>query len=112
MTEYGCPNSVLDSGEDLEGDGIFRTYGGVEVAPSFDPTLPLLNYMLLTQNVANMAPRNTNMWTGATMITGKLARRHYKPALITYSGGLFASTKVRRGQSTVPTLLQQHAGSP
>ncbi len=29
----GCPNGVLDAGEDLEGDGVFRTYGGTEVAP-------------------------------------------------------------------------------
>jgi hypothetical protein len=30
----GCPNVTLDQGEDLEGDGILRTYGGSETAPA------------------------------------------------------------------------------
>jgi hypothetical protein len=30
-----CPNGVLDSGEDLEGDGVLRTYGG-----AYEPVLP------------------------------------------------------------------------
>ncbi len=30
----GCPNTTLDQGEDLEGDGILRTYGGVETPPA------------------------------------------------------------------------------
>jgi hypothetical protein len=73
----GCPNTVLDPGEDLEGDGTFRTYGGTEVAPTLiAPT----NYMLLTQNILNMTPRNVNMWTGATSITGNLQGVSYKPA--------------------------------
>jgi len=39
-----CPNGVLDSGEDLEGDGVLRTYGG-----AYEPVLP-------TQPLAPVAP--------------------------------------------------------
>jgi hypothetical protein len=42
-TANGCPNATLDPGEDLEGDGVFRTYGGVE-APQV-PT-PIASFML------------------------------------------------------------------
>ncbi len=42
----GCSNTVLDPGEDFEGDGIFRTYGGTEMAPALISTAPPLNYML------------------------------------------------------------------
>jgi hypothetical protein len=97
----GCPNNALDSGEDLEGDGIFRTYGGVEVSPvMITPT----NYMLLTQNVANMTPRNTIMWTGASSTTGNLQGVTYKPAATTYSGGLFANTNCAPANSNRPDV--------
>jgi hypothetical protein len=48
-----CPNGVLDSGEDIEGDGVLRTYGG-----AYEPVLPtkLLNLM-------NTAGPNTNFQT-------------------------------------------------
>ncbi|MGD0304801.1 MAG: pilus assembly PilX N-terminal domain-containing protein [Candidatus Acidiferrales bacterium] len=39
----GCPNTTIDQGEDLEGDGNLRTYGGVETPPA--PISPT-NYML------------------------------------------------------------------
>jgi PilX N-terminal len=39
----GCPNTTLDSGEDLEGDGTLRTYGGIETPPA--PITPT-SYML------------------------------------------------------------------
>ena len=39
----GCPNGTLDQGEDYEGDGILRTYGGVEMPPA--PVTPT-NYVL------------------------------------------------------------------
>ena len=99
-TANGCPNSALDSGEDLEGDGIFRTYGGVEVAPVAAPA----PYMLLTQNVVNMTPRNTIMWTGATSTTGNLIGVTYKPGAITYSGGLFANTNCAPANSNRPDV--------
>jgi PilX N-terminal len=102
----GCPNTVLDAGEDLEGDGTPRYYGGVEVAPAMiTPT----NYMLLTQNVVNMTPRNTIMWTGATSITGNLQGVTYKPAATTYSGGLFANTLCAPANSNRPDVTYGNA---
>jgi hypothetical protein len=100
----GCPNTVLDAGEDIEGDGNPRYYGGVEVAPALISTAPLLNYMLLTQNVLNMTPRNVNMWSGASMITGNLQGVTYKPAATTYSGGLFANTNCVPGNTNRPDV--------
>lgn len=38
----GCANGTLDQGEDLEGDGILRTYGGVETPPA-NPTTYILS---------------------------------------------------------------------
>jgi hypothetical protein len=102
----GCPNTVLDPGEDLEGDGTFRTYGGTEVAPTLiAPT----NYMLLTQNILNMTPQNVNMWTGATTITGNLQGVTYKPAATTYSGGLFANTNCAPANSNRPDVTYGNA---
>jgi hypothetical protein len=37
----GCPNTTMDQGEDLEGDGVLRTYGGVETPPA-NPTTWIL----------------------------------------------------------------------
>ena len=48
----GCPNGTLDQGEDYEGDGILRTYGGSETPPA--PTNPT-NYML------------TGLWSGGSI---------------------------------------------
>ena len=97
----GCPNTVLDSGEDIEGDGIPRYYGGVEVAPALiAPT----NYMLSTANVAGMTPKNTIMWTGASSTTGNLQGVTYKPALITYSGGLFANANCAAANPNRPDV--------
>jgi hypothetical protein len=102
----GCPNTVLDPGEDLEGDSTPRYYGGVEVAPAMiTPT----NYMLLTQNVLNMTPQNTIMWTGASSITGNLQGVTYKPAATTYSGGLFANTNCVPGNSNRPDVTYGNA---
>jgi PilX N-terminal len=105
----GCPNTVLDSGEDIEGDGNPRYYGGVEVAPALISTLPLLNFMLLTQNVLNMTPRNANIWTGATMTAGNLQGVTYKPAATTYSGGLFANTNCVPGNTNRPDVTYGNA---
>ena len=106
----GCPNTVLDAGENLEGDGIARYYGGVEVAPAVISTLPPLNYMLLTQNVANTTPRNVNMWTSATSMTsGNLQGVTYKPGTTTYSGGLFANTNCTPANSDRPDVTYGNA---
>jgi Tfp pilus assembly protein PilV len=48
-----CPNGVLDSGEDLEGDGVLRTYGG-----AYEPVLPI-NLL----NLMNTTGPNTNFQT-------------------------------------------------
>ena len=102
----GCANSVLDGGEDLEGDGILRNYGGVETAPAMiTPT----NYMLLTQNVVNTTPRNTILWTGVTSTTGNLQGITYKPAGTTYSGGLFANTNCAGGNANRPDVTYGNA---
>ena len=102
----GCSNLVLDPGEDFEGDGALRTYGGVETSPvMITPT----NYMLLTQNVVNMAPRNVNMWTGASSTTGNLQGVTYKPAATTYSGGLFANANCAPANSNRPDVTYGNA---
>jgi hypothetical protein len=102
----GCANTVLDGGEDLEGDGFLRTYGGVEVAPAMiTPT----NYMLSTANVVNMTPRNTIMWTGASSTTGNLQGVTYKVGAITYSGGLFANTNCAGGNANRPDVTYGNA---
>jgi PilX N-terminal len=43
-----CPNANLDAGEDLEGDGVLRTYGG-----AYEPVLPI-------NPVAGMTSANAN----------------------------------------------------
>ena len=49
----GCSNLGLDPGEDFEGDGALRTYGGVETSPvMITPT----NYMLLTRTGTRLPP--------------------------------------------------------
>ena len=84
----GCANTTLDSGEDFEGDGILRTYGGVETAPALiTPT----NYMLTTA-AAPVSPVSTVMWTGANATTGNMIGAKITVAGTTYSGGLFANT--------------------
>ena len=103
----GCPNVVLDAGEDLEGDGVFRTYGGTEVAPVPVPA----NYILSTANIANMTPKGALMWTGATPTTGNLVGVTYKvgaPA-VTYSGGLFANSNCAAANSNRPDVTYGNA---
>ncbi len=63
----GCPNNVLDpapgQGEDLEGDGILRKYGGLENPPVPAPATYVLN------NAAG----TLNLWNGTNMIVPVLA---------------------------------------
>jgi len=60
----GCPNGILDpapgQGEDLEGDGVLRTYGGLENPPVPVPAIPLAD-------ILNSAA-GTNLWNGTNMI--------------------------------------------
>ncbi|MGB8541807.1 MAG: pilus assembly PilX N-terminal domain-containing protein [Candidatus Acidiferrales bacterium] len=53
----GCPNNAIEQGEDLEGDGVLRTYGGAE-------TIPL--YPLATGSNIWTLP---GLWTGTNMAT-------------------------------------------
>jgi PilX N-terminal len=106
-TANGCPNTVLDPGEDVEGDGTPRYYGGVEVAPALITTT--LNFNLLTQNVPNTTPRNANIWTGATTIAGNLQGVTYTPGATTYSGGLFANAKCLPANSNRPDVTYGNA---
>jgi hypothetical protein len=102
----GCPNGVLDSGEDLEGDGVFRTYGGTEVAPAMiTPT----NFVLSTANIANMVPKGAAMWTGATSTTGNLVGVTYKVGTVTYSGGLFANSNCAAANPNRPDVTYGNA---
>ena len=66
----GCPNGALDQGEDLAGDGVLRTYGGVESAI---PNLIPVAGGLLTGNTV-LEPNPTfctatgNKWPGAVYV--------------------------------------------
>jgi hypothetical protein len=83
----GCSNVVLDPGEDFEGDGFLRTYGGQEMAP----TLIAPANWILTTAAAPVSPATTVMWTGASGTTGNMIGAKITVAGNTYSGGLFAN---------------------
>ena len=51
----GCPNNTIEQGEDLEGDGILRTYGGAETIPLY-PLASVANNWTVTP-----------LWTGTNM---------------------------------------------
>ncbi len=101
----GCPNSALDAGEDVEGDGILRTYGGTEVAPSLIvPT----NYMLSTAP-APVVPASTVMWTGATSTTGNMIGPSIKVGTTFYYGGLSANSNCAVGNANRPDVTYGNA---
>ncbi|MGA8035257.1 MAG: pilus assembly PilX N-terminal domain-containing protein [Candidatus Acidiferrales bacterium] len=60
----GCPNGTLDQGEDLEGDGILRTYGAAETPPA-NPTTYVLTGLWNGSGYMNSAvlKGNTNCGT-------------------------------------------------
>jgi len=95
----GCPNTVLDSGEDVEGDGIPRYYGGVEVAPAL---ITPANHMLTT--AATVTPKSVLMWTGANATTGNLVGATIKVGVTTYSGGLFANANCAAANPNRPDV--------
>lgn len=49
----GCPNNVMDGGEDLEGDAVFRTYGGrpLSAGPAVTDDPPLPGFLTGTPNL-------------------------------------------------------------
>jgi hypothetical protein len=52
----GCPNNTIEQGEDLEGDGILRTYGGAETIPLYPLASAANNWSL------------PGLWNGTNMI--------------------------------------------
>ncbi len=103
----GCSNFVIDPGEDFEGDAVLRKYGGAEMAPA---TILPTNYMLPIANLPGMTPTaGPNLWTGANSITGNLLGVAYKPAGITYSGGLFANTNCAPANPNRPDVTYGNA---
>jgi hypothetical protein len=59
----GCPNGAIEQGEDLEGDGVLRKYGGAE-------TIPLYPAATAGPNIWTLAtPAGLNLWTGTNMLT-------------------------------------------
>src|ERR1700678_3127779 len=102
----GCPNGVVDPGENLEGDvvPVLRSYGGAEIAPTLvAPT----NYMLTTD--PSGTPPSTPMWTGASSMTGNLIGPTIKIGAVTYSGGLFANSNCAGGNVNRPDVTYGNA---
>jgi hypothetical protein len=66
----GCPNSALDAGEDLAGDGILRTYGGVESAiPNLIPVAGgLLAGITVLEPNPTFCTAKGNNWPGAVYV--------------------------------------------
>ena len=57
----GCPNGAIEQGEDLEGDGILRTYGGAETIPLYPLASAGTNWTVLLGG--------TSLWNGTNMTT-------------------------------------------
>jgi hypothetical protein len=89
----GCPNNTLDQGEDLEGDGILRTYGGPETIPLYPlasagtnwTVSPLWNGTSMTTVLgasgecpapAVSAPMNSTNWPGVLYVNNQEAREN------------------------------------
>jgi hypothetical protein len=95
----GCPNHSIEQGEDLEGDGVLRTYGGAETIPLYplatganNWTLAGLwnagNYMQTTGATPVMqansvcgapvlvAPMNASNWPGVEYLDARQAREN------------------------------------
>jgi hypothetical protein len=51
----GCPDNAIEQGEDLEGDGLLRTYGGAETIPLYPLATGTNNWTI------------TPLWTGTNM---------------------------------------------
>jgi hypothetical protein len=79
----GCPNGALDPGEDLEGDGNLRTYGGTETKIyGLNPPGPAPASLLAQGNNTVLAPNPTfcttkpNNWPGAVYVHAQEAREN------------------------------------
>jgi hypothetical protein len=73
----GCPNTTIDQGEDLEGDGVLRTYGGLVETPPANPLTYISSgvwtgsvtsgnvtaaYMIANSNCPSVIPRPDNQY--------------------------------------------------
>ncbi len=89
----GCPNGAIEQGEDLEGDGILRTYGGVETIPLYPlasagtnwTVSPLWNGTKLTTVLQASsecpaplvaAPMSSTNWPGVMYVNAQEARQN------------------------------------
>ena len=76
-TTNGCPNGVLDQGEDFEGDGTLRTYGKTEMVNQYTITSLLSGGNLTTTVLASRCGSNT--WPGATYVNAQDSRVNSTP---------------------------------
>jgi len=93
----GCPNGAIEQGEDLEGDGILRTYGGAESIPLYPSATganiwtlsspsPLWNGTDMAATVLQSnsvcpaptvaAPMNSSNWPGVMYVDARQAREN------------------------------------
>jgi len=78
---HGCPNGALDGGEDLEGDGTLRVYGGTESVPYYalsnllpSPTGTQTTSVLLAD--PSFCTSQGNAWPGAVYAQNEDAREN------------------------------------
>lgn len=102
----GCPNTIIDAGEDLEGDGILRTFGKPETSPVLFVS-PTNNYMLKT--AASVTPPSVLMWNGANGTSGNMIGATITVGAATYSGGLFANAKCPANDPNRPDVTYGNA---
>ena len=72
---HGCPDGVLNPGEDLAGDGVLRVYGKVESA--IPNLIPVAGGLLAGNTVLEANPTfctTTNNWPGAVYVNVQDAR--------------------------------------
>lgn len=83
-TTEGCPNGNLDAGEDLEGDGILRSYGATPttipylltgVMPTSGSSLPTTGTMAVLQN-AHCTSKYSSTWPGLAYVHVQEAREN------------------------------------
>ena len=85
----GCPNIAMDTGEDIEQDGIFRTYGGKEM-------LPYASYYTTSSHTMQLS----NIISGSNM-TGVLVANTACPSSGIWPGIVFNHTNEARENSPV-----------
>jgi hypothetical protein len=88
----GCPNGVMDQGEDLEGDGFLRQYGNAQntIPNLFAGLTPLTNGVVIEADPTFCTAKGVN-WPGAVYIHAQEAREnppvYFRRALKVVNGG-------------------------